>query len=82
MYAMGGVAKKKHYGMVVYMVLFLTTIETLDGFSKTVGSFLGGFDANTSGTYLLVKRFWKEQRYNEVFFQASKYSKYRPDLLG
>ena len=82
----GGVGEKKAlwYGG-LYGSFFLTTIETLDGFSKQWGASWGDLIANTSGTFIFIGQeiLWKEQRVQMKYsFKPSKYSKYRPDLLG
>ena len=63
--------------------LFLTTVETLDGFSKEWGASWGDLIANTSGTFVFIGQelLWKEQRIQMKYsFKASEYAKYRPDL--
>jgi hypothetical protein len=82
----GGVSEKKAlwYGG-LYGAFFLTTIETLDGFSKEWGASWGDLIANTSGTFVFIGQelLWKEQKIQMKYsFKASKYAKYRPDLLG
>ena len=82
----GGVSEKKAlwYGG-LYGAFFLTTIETLDGFSKEWGASWGDLIANTSGTFVFIGQelLWKEQRIQMKYsFKTSEYSKYRPDLLG
>ena len=82
----GGVSEKKAlwYGG-LYGAFFLTTIETLDGFSKEWGASWGDLIANTSGTFVFIGQeiLWKEQRIQMKFsFKTSEYAKYRPDLLG
>jgi hypothetical protein len=65
--------------------LFLTTVEVMDGFSEQWGASLGDVIANASGTALYVSQelIWKEQRIIPKFsFHTTKYSNYRPDLLG
>tara|TARA_B100000886_G_scaffold276155_1_gene200093 strand:- start:3525 stop:4376 length:852 start_codon:yes stop_codon:yes gene_type:complete len=82
----GGVSEKKAlwYGG-LYGAFFLTTIETLDGFSKEWGASWGDLIANTSGTFVFIGQelLWKEQKFQMKYsFKPSKYAKYRPDLLG
>ncbi len=82
----GGVSEKKAlwYGG-LYGAFFLTTIETLDGFSEKWGASLGDLIANTSGTFVFISQelLWKEQRIQMKYsFKPSEYAKYRPDLLG
>ena len=82
----GGVSEKKAlwYGG-LYGTFFLTTVETLDGFSKEWGASWGDLIANTSGTFVFIGQelVWKEQRIQIKYsFKASKYAKHRPDLLG
>tara|TARA_Y100000766_G_C18914916_1_gene610580 strand:- start:2999 stop:3820 length:822 start_codon:yes stop_codon:yes gene_type:complete len=82
----GGVSEKKAlwYGG-LYGAFFLTTVETLDGFSKEWGASWGDLIANTSGTFLFIgqEHLWKEQRIQIKYsFNASEYAKCRPDLLG
>ena len=82
----GGVSEKKAlwYGG-LYGAFFLTTIETLDGFSKEWGASWGDLIANTSGTFVFIGQelLWKEQRIQMKYsFKPSEYAKYRPDLLG
>lgn len=82
----GGVSEKKAlwYGG-LYGAFFLTSIETLDGFSKEWGASWGDLIANTSGTFIFIcqELIWKEQRIQMKYsFRPSKYAKYNPDLLG
>jgi len=81
-----GVAEKKAlwYGG-LYGAIFLTTIETLDGFSKEWGASWGDLIANTSGTMVFIGQelLWKEQRIQMKYsFKPSTYADHRPDLLG
>jgi hypothetical protein len=81
-----GVGKKKAlwYGG-LYGAIFLTTIETLDGFSKEWGASWGDLIANTSGTMVFIGQelLWKEQRIQMKYsFKPSTYADHRPDLLG
>ena len=82
----GGVSEKKAlwYGG-LYGAFFLTTVETLDGFSEGWGASWGDLIANTSGTFVFIGQelLWKEQRIQMKYsFKTSEYAKYRPDLLG
>ena len=82
----GGVSEKKAlwYGG-LYGAFFLTTIETLDGFSKEWGASWGDLIANTCGTFVFIYQElqWEEQRIQMKYsFNSSEYAKYRPDLLG
>lgn len=64
---------------------YLTTIEILDGFSAEWGASSGDLLANTFGSMLFMgQQFaWQEQRVNLKWsFHTTKYSQYRPDLLG
>jgi hypothetical protein len=81
-----GVSEKKAlwYGG-LYGTFFLTTIETLDGFSEEWGASWGDLIANTSGSLIFIGQelFWKEQRIQMKYsFSPSKYAESRPDLLG
>ena len=66
-------------------LVFLTTIEILDGFSSEWGFSPGDMTANTLGSGLFISQqlAWKEQR---ILFKWSyhptDYPKYRPDMLG
>ena len=82
----GGVGEKKAlwYGG-LYGAFFLTSIETLDGFSKEWGASWGDLIANSFGTIVFIGQelMWKAQRIQIKYnFKPSKYAKYRPDLLG
>ena len=82
----GGVSEKKAlwYGG-LYGALFLTTIETLDGFSKEWGASWGDLIANTTGTFVFIGQelLWKEQRVQMKYsFKPSDYANQRPDILG
>ena len=59
----GGVAEKALWYGGLYGS-FLTTIETLDGFSKQWELLWGDLIANTSGTFIFIGQeiLWKEQR--------------------
>jgi len=81
-----GVSEKKAlwYGG-LYGAVFLTTIETLDGFSKEWGASWGDLLANTTGTFVFIGQ---ELAFNQQIIQMkysffpSKYADSRPDLLG
>jgi uncharacterized protein YfiM (DUF2279 family) len=65
--------------------LYQTTIEVLDGYSSEWGFSAGDFAANTAGSLLCVGQqlAWDEQRIVLKFsFMQSKYSRFRPDVLG
>ncbi len=66
-------------------LLFLSTVEVLDGFSSGWGFSNGDMIANVGGTGLFIGQqlVWNEQRIIPKFsFHQSGISKYRPDLLG
>lgn len=82
----GGVNERKAlwYGG-LYGAFFLTSIETLDGFSKEWGASWGDLIANASGTFIFISQelLWKKQRIQMKYsFRPSKYAKYNTDLLG
>jgi hypothetical protein len=65
--------------------IFLTTIETLDGFSAEWGASPGDLIANTSGSVLFIGQqlLWNEQRIMlKTSFHTTSFAQYRPDLLG
>lgn len=81
-----GVSEKKSiwYGGSIGFA-YLTTIEILDAFSAEWGASPGDLCANTFGSALFMSQqlAWHEQRINLKWsFHQTKYSKYRPDLLG
>lgn len=81
-----GVKEKKAvvYGSLTAL-LFQTTIEVFDGFSKEWGFSYGDMLGNVLGASLFVTQqlLWKEQRMIMKWsYHPSKYAKYRPDLLG
>ena len=81
-----GVPEKKAiwYGG-AYGVVFLTTIEILDGHSANWGASWGDLLANTSGSALLIAQelLWKQQRIQFKYsFYPSEYADLNPDLLG
>lgn len=64
---------------------FLTAVEVLDGYSSEWGASAGDIIANASGTALYVSQelIWNEQRITPKFsFHTTKYSDYRPEVLG
>ncbi|MBU2649312.1 MAG: YfiM family protein [Bacteroidetes bacterium] len=66
-------------------LLFVTTIEVFDGFSKEWGASTGDIIANTSGALLFVSQqlLWKDQRFTLKYsFHPSEYADYNPELLG
>ncbi|HEX2975390.1 MAG TPA: DUF2279 domain-containing protein [Bacteroidales bacterium] len=72
------------YGGALAM-LYLTTVETFDGFSAGWGASWGDLTANTTGTLLFVSQqlTWQEQRIRLKWsYHPTKYAQYRPDLLG
>lgn len=65
--------------------LFLTTVEAFDGFSAGWGASWGDLIANAFGTTLFIGQqlLWNEQRIAlKMSYHNTKYSDYRPDLLG
>lgn len=65
--------------------LYQTTIEVFDGFSEEWGFSTGDVIANTLGVAAFAGQqlIWEEQRFVLKYsFHQTKYSKYRPDLLG
>lgn len=81
-----GAPKKEqlYYGATSGLV-FLTTVEVFDGFSKEWGFSWGDIIANTSGTalYIAQELLWNEQRIVPKFsFHTTKYAKARPATLG
>jgi len=66
-------------------LVFLTTIEVFDGFSKQWGFSSGDMIANVAGSALAVSQqlIWDEQRLNIKFsWHDTKYDEYNPGLLG
>lgn len=66
-------------------LLFLTTIEILDGFSSEWGFSPGDMTANTLGSGLFISQqlAWKEQRILIRWsYHPTEYQQYRPDELG
>ncbi|MBV2247017.1 MAG: YfiM family protein [Lentimicrobium sp.] len=65
--------------------MFLTVVETLDGFSAEWGASPGDLIANGLGSALFISQQlgWKEQRLKLKWsFHLTKYAQYRPNLLG
>lgn len=66
-------------------LLFLTTIELMDGFSAEWGFSYGDALANVAGTagFIAQQLAWQEQRVVLKFsFSKSKFAQYRPEVLG
>ncbi len=64
---------------------FLSVVEVFDGYSAEWGASWGDVAANAGGTALYVSQelLWNEQRIVPKFsFHTTKFSKYRPDVLG
>ena len=81
-----GVERKKAiwYGGMLGSV-YQSTIEMLDAYSSEWGFSVADFAANTAGSLLMIGQelAWNEQRIVLKYsFIQSKYSKYRPNLLG
>ena len=81
-----GVSQKKAlwYGG-MYGMVFLTSVEILDGFSKGWGASYGDLIANTLGSSLFIGQelLFKDQKVLLKYsFASTEYSKQRPDLLG
>lgn len=81
-----GVEPKKAiwYGGMLGSV-FLTTVEMLDAYSSEWGFSVADLTANTAGSLLVIGQelLWDEQRIVLKYsFQQSRYSKYRPNMLG
>jgi len=81
-----GVAEKKAiwYGGMTGLV-FLTTIEIMDGFSEQWGFSPGDMVANTLGTSLFIGQqlAWHEQKLVMKYsFHTTPYADYNPDKLG
>lgn len=79
--------KEKHavwYGGSAGLV-FLTTVEIMDGFSEEWGASVGDLIANFAGAGLFIGQQlgWKEQRLMLKFsYHPTDYAQYRPDVLG
>jgi uncharacterized protein YfiM (DUF2279 family) len=81
-----GVSRKNQliYGSTLGLV-FLSTVEVMDGYSAKWGASLGDVAANATGTALFVSQelLWKEQRIIPKFsFHTSPYASARPNVLG
>lgn len=81
-----GVSEKKAtwYGGMTGLV-YLTTVEIMDGFSEQWGASLSDMAANTLGTALFISQqlTWHEQKFVLKFsFQSSPYAQYNPAQLG
>lgn len=66
-------------------LLYITTIEVFDGFSAGWGASVSDFAANTfgMGLFAVQQYYWEEQKIIPKFsFHQTKFSDYRPDLLG
>lgn len=66
-------------------MIYLTTVEIMDGLSAEWGASPGDMLANTLGTALFIGQQlgWKEQRFTIKFsYSPSEFAQYRPDLLG
>jgi hypothetical protein len=81
-----GVQEKKAiwYGGLTGL-LYLTTVETMDGFSKQWGASTGDMAANTLGAALFISQqlAWHEQKFVMKWsFHGSPYAKYNPGQMG
>ena len=81
-----GVNEKKStwYGGITGLV-YLTTVEILDGFSEQWGFSPGDMALNTLGTALFISQqlAWHEQKFvTKYSFHSSPYAKYNPEQLG
>jgi hypothetical protein len=81
-----GVQEKKAiwYGGLTGL-LYLTTVETMDGFSKQWGASTGDMAANTLGAALFISQqlSWHEQKFVMKWsFHGSPYAKYNPGQMG
>jgi hypothetical protein len=81
-----GVQEKKAiwYGGLTGL-LYLTTVETMDGFSKQWGASTGDMAANTLGAALFISQqlAWHEQKFVMKWsFHGSPYAKYNPGQIG
>lgn len=85
-YQWSGLEKKKavFYGAATSLV-FMTTVEVFDGFSKKWGASVGDIIANFSGSALYVSQelIWNEQRIIPKFsFHTTSFASRRPNVLG
>jgi len=81
-----GLSEKKTiwYGGMSGLV-YLTTVEIMDGFSKEWGASPGDFLANTLGTALFISQqlAWHEQKFVMKWsYHASSYAQYNPGQMG
>lgn len=68
-----------------FSLIYLSTVEVLDGFSDKWGASYGDILANVAGTSLFVAQqsIWDEQRlFLKYSYSKSRYAKYRPNVLG
>lgn len=84
-YQWSGLDRKKSvfYGVATSLI-FMTTVEVFDGFSKKWGASLGDIAANFSGSALYVSQelIWNEQRIIPKFsFHTTSYASRRPNVL-
>ncbi|MES2628750.1 MAG: DUF2279 domain-containing protein [Bacteroidota bacterium] len=66
-------------------LIYMTSVEVLDGFSATYGASFSDLAANTSGVlvYWLQHRYHLEDAFNLKFsYRSSGLTGYRPELLG
>lgn len=82
----GGVKSKKSawYGGLLGM-MFLSSVEVLDGYSQGWGASWGDVAANTAGAAFLIGQeyLWNEQKILFKYsFSKTGYPQYRPELLG
>ncbi|MEM9673678.1 MAG: DUF2279 domain-containing protein [Bacteroidota bacterium] len=66
-------------------LVFLTSVEAFDGFSKDWGFSVGDVVANALGAGLFISQelLWQEQMFIMKWsYSASPYAQYRPELLG
>ena len=69
----------------VFGLLYMSSVEILDGFSKEWGFSWGDEVANIGGGLLfsLQQYYWKEQRFQLKFsYHPTSYTQYRPNELG
>jgi len=81
-----GVERKKAiwYGG-TWGLVYLSTVETFDGFSEEWGASVCDMAANTLGAGIFIGQqlLWDDQRFSLKFsFSPSEYAQYRPDLFG
>jgi len=66
-------------------LVYLTTVEIMDGFSEQWGASPGDMAANTLGTALFISQqlAWHEQKFVMKWsYHASPYAQYNPEQLG